>query len=446
MRKQKRLQKTMMVGGLACTMLFGGIPAAFAAEVGTAAVQSDSSDTYASVLQQRLRQLVSEVAMLADKEDSTVREDLDRGQTLVLSSGLSSSELLNRLATTFNSELAAKAGGALSQSELAKYEAEGRQALLTAITTSGFEAPGLRSAFEPAKIIAAHLQQLASDAAFYGDRDDADVAADLSRGLTLVQASGRSASDLLEFLSGSLNQELAQAADAAGATADELAKAQRDAVSELSSAISTSGYKPAAANKTDLQAIVSDRLAHLVDDAALIGDQEFSDVLARLEAGSTLVAASGVAYGDLVSRLADMVYQEIDNAANQGDIDGSAAQKAKSDARSQIARLVMEPGLKPQTAQSSFDGQAIIDAFLSRLTEDVAFYADLDTSAVEDAVATGVSLQRASGMSGSNLLSRLADSVGQELEVAASSAGASADTLAVWKATARQQIAEKLNN
>lgn len=293
-------------------------------------------------------------------------------------------------------------------------------------------------------VIQKHLDSIVSDTAFFGDKEVSDVNAALNKGYSLVQASGMSASDLLNDLVGSLNQDLQVTAASSGMSADELAKAKYDAAATINGIISQPGYNPFKSNPaSDLKRVIAKRMSRIIQDAATVADAEYSDIIARLESGQNLISATGVSAKDLTDALVDMVNQDIDRAAANGS-SAQAAAEAKQDARNQIRQLITVNGLT--ATDNVVNPQAVIDHRLANLAEDVAFVADLDKTTILDAVAKGKTLMQASGMSPSDLVNRLTEFVSQDLDSAASGKNVPADKLLQWKNDAKRQITQKLNS
>lgn len=449
--KKSSMQKKMIAGSLACTLLLGGaIPSAFAAETNAvpakesaASAAAQQNDALVPILNNRLQNILSDVAMFADKETVDVEDELSRGYTLVQSSGLTASDLLDRLSNSLNEDIDNKLGGTLSNDELTKLKSAGRSQLMTVINTSGYRYVKGDTAFNADAIIQKAIGRLASDAAFFGNKDVSDVLSDLSQGRNLVQASGLTASELLGDILNNVNQELTVAAANANASQDALSKAKSDAAAKISAVLQGGSLAPSGSAATDLNKIVAGRLARIIDDAASLAGADVSDVIGRLDTGANLITATGLSAADLKEGLIRIVNQDIDLAAASGGIDTTAAEAAKLDARMQISELVTKSGLSRQT-NNDIDAQAIIDRRLAMLAEDVAFISGVEKSTVLDAVEKGKTLQQASGMTGPDLLDRLSELAAQDIDTAASGKNVSADKLAEWKAVARQQIAAKL--
>ncbi|UUZ79595.1 hypothetical protein LJK88_31360 [Paenibacillus sp. P26] len=395
------------------------------------------------ILNNRLQNILSDVAMFADKETVDVEDELSRGYTLVQSSGLTASDLLDRLSNSLNEDIDNKLGGTLSNDELTKLKSAGRSQLMTVINTSGYRYVKGDTAFNADAIIQKAIGRLASDAAFFGNKDVSDVLSDLSQGRNLVQASGLTASELLGDILNNVNQELTVAAANANASQDALSKAKSDAAAKISAVLQGGSLAPSGSAATDLNKIVAGRLARIIDDAASLAGADVSDVIGRLDTGANLITATGLSAADLKEGLIRIVNQDIDLVAASGGIDTTAAEAAKLDARMQISELVTKSGLSRQT-NNDIDAQAIIDRRLAMLAEDVAFISGVEKSTVLDAVEKGKTLQQASGMTGPDLLDRLSELAAQDIDTAASGKNVSADKLAEWKAVARQQIAAKL--
>jgi hypothetical protein len=442
-------KRQFVASSLAAALLMGsmlGTGAAYASEAGSAPVAATSglNQAAADLIQQRLNSLISETSMLADKDTTSITEDLQRGMNLVQSSSLGS-ELYSKLASSLEQEMDVRLGAKLSREELERAKSEGKAQLFSAIQRPGFQPASIRTVFPSEQIITNNLNSLLERTAFFANIELAELQRQVDQGITILQASGVKSSELLEFLISNLNQELDNAVASSGSTQDVLKKAKDTGAQSIHSALTTSGYKQvSASSKIDLAAVGAKRLETIIEDTAFVSDRSATDVESDLSRGYTLVQASGWTASELQEKLVSLLNQDIELAAAGSTYSRSEIEQVKQAASAQIRSLLFQTGITRNKSAAAVDFQQIIDRRLNSLISDISFLSGNDRNAIEDAVNKGSSLAQASGLTKKELLDRLTDLVSQDMDVAAAQQDQPAGKLMEWKSQARIQIAAKL--
>ncbi|CAG7630030.1 hypothetical protein ACFQI7_16185 [Paenibacillus allorhizosphaerae] len=256
--KNSSLQKKMISGGLACTLLFGGaIPAALAAEE-TTAVQTTVSQQQVGVVdllvQKRLQSAASEISAISGKDFASVQKDLSSGLSIVEAANMSANALMNSMLPTFSQYIIEATHTLLSEDQIAQLQKEGQAKLVEALSTSGYVANNdvvskvennltakiddvLKSsgyaasednAVELQNVVAKRFSTIIEDAVDASDLTLTDVLVQLELGSNLAEATGMDSADLSIQLQQLVNEDIDNAA-ANGINALTVEEAKADA-------------------------------------------------------------------------------------------------------------------------------------------------------------------------------------------------------------------------
>ncbi|WP_282941160.1 hypothetical protein [Paenibacillus sp. RC67] len=435
----KRLARKTITGGVAAALLLGGFAyapqakPAYAAEVQQTAASS-------SIIASYLRNLATYTSWVADKDEEYVRSDLYSGKNLVQASGLGAGELKDQLINNFNWYVDNASTSNLTSEEVQQLREEGARQISEAIVVPGYQ-PELKNAnvnFDA--VIKQRLNIIASDTAAIANEDYENLTSKLDSGYSLVYASGIDRATLYEALVTLMNQSIDNAVGQLPIDAEKVQKAKADAASLISEAIATAGgYHQASQqpqSNVGLDAIVNNRLALIISDAATIADKNYSDVIADLQSGKTLPQAVGLTQADLSTKLNDTIQQEINTAADQNAIDADLVAKAKSEAGLKISEILSTAGYTGKVTEQANNISSQLDARLKGIVSDAATIADKENYEIQDMIDQGASLATATGISSMELFERLMSPVNQYID----GLSPDADVVAAAKAKAADQV------
>ncbi|TMV45428.1 hypothetical protein FE783_29335 [Paenibacillus mesophilus] len=410
-------KKGVIIGGVAAAILFGGT---FAGIGGVSAYAATTQVDYKAIVERNLSSVVSYVGAIANREDSEIREELMRGQNLVQLSGMTGSELLNRLAASLNQsiDLAARSDKAITKEELERIKSDASQRISTIISTDGYDDTKRDVDYEI--IIDRHMSGLVGYVGAIANREDSEVRELLQQGKSLVELSGLTESELLKRLTTSLNQSIDLAANSDKAfTREKVDLVKRDAAQRISTIISTGGYDDTKRD-VDYEIIIDRHLSGLVSYVGAIANQEDSRVRELLQEGKSLVELSGLSDSELLKRLTASLNQSIDLAARSDKaFTKEKIDRIKSDAAQRISTIISTSGY--DDTKRDVDYKIIIDRHMSGLISYVVAIANREDSEVRNLLQEGKSLVEVSGLNQTELHDRLVDWLNQSLDLAAKS-------------------------
>jgi predicted dinucleotide-utilizing enzyme len=410
-------KKGVIIGGVAAAILFGGT---FAGIGGVSAYAAATKVDYKAIVERNLSGVVSYVGAIANREDSEVREELMRGQNLIQLSGLTGSELLNRLTASLNQsiDLAAKSDKAMAKEELERIKSDASQRISTIISTNGYD--DTKRDVDYVIIIDRHMSGLVGYVGAIANREDSEVRELLQQGKNLVELSGLTYSELLKQLTASLNQSIDLAARSDKSFAKEkLDRIKSDASQRISTIITTGGYDDTKRD-VDYEIIVDRHISGLVSYVGAIANREDSKVRELLQEGKSLVELSGLAESELSKRLTASLNQSIDLAAKSDkSFTKEKVDQIKNVAAQRISTIISTSGY--DDTKRDVDYNIIIDRHMSGLISYVGAIANREDSEVKDLLQGGKSLVELSGLNQSELYGRLVDWLNQSIDLAAKS-------------------------
>ncbi|MDR6878493.1 hypothetical protein [Bacillus sp. 3255] len=341
-----------------------------------------NSAILAHLVLNRLDNVVRDTASYAGKEQTDVMEDLRQGKTLVqsaasLDSGELKEDLLSLLKQDLQFEVSTK--GAV-QADADRYYALGAGKLTDMINTPGYNPESVKAqAADLSKLIANRLSRIVTDTAFFAKKEESDVWEDLRQGKTLVaSATSLDPGELKEKISNVTRQDLDFEVAMGRATQEDANKAYSEASAKIADAINTPGFTPASSTavQADLQKIVQNRIDRAINDTAVFGSKEESDVREDLRQGKTLVAsAAKLDSGELKEKILNVLRQELDFQVSLHRATQEEANKYYSEGAAKIADIINTPGYQPASAsQAKADLEQVITNRINHVINDTAVF------------------------------------------------------------------------
>ncbi|MBE1445117.1 hypothetical protein [Paenibacillus sp. OAS669] len=443
----KRFAKQTITGGVAAALLLGSfayapqVKPAYAAEVQQTAAASSP------IIANYLRNLATYTSWVADKDEEYVRSDLYSGKNLVQASGLPGGELRDKLVSNFNWFVDNNAPSSLTSEQIQQIKEEGARQIGEAIQVPGYEPEVKNVNVNLDAVIKQRLSIMASDVAAIANEDYENLTSKLDSGYSLANATGVDRTTLYNALVTLMNESIDNAVGQLSVDPDKVQKAKADASQKISEVLATpGGYQSSSEQQpqsnTGLDAVINNRLALIISDAATIADKNYSDVIVDLQSGKTLPQAVGLSQSDLSIKLNETIQHEIDHAAEQNGIDADTVAKAKSDAGSKISEILSTEGYTGKvTEQQANNINSQVQARLKGIISDAAIIADKEIYEIQDLVDQGGSLATATGISGMDLFERLMTPINQYIDGLSSDA----DVVAAAKAKAAEQVRTWVN-
>ncbi|MFH5182110.1 hypothetical protein ACHHV8_05435 [Paenibacillus sp. TAB 01] len=444
--KKNQLARKTMTGGVACALLLGSfVGGGFGTKAFAQTASVSAAAGYSPLVAQHLNSIVRDTAWLADKDAAVINEALLKGQTLAEASGLSASELTDKLTGLLKEDINhLYEDSDASSSELDALKAQGAAAIASAVSEKGFQPAAAAAVVDLNAVIQSQLSLVFSNASAFSSEDSSDIEQRLQSGQSLAQAVGLSQAELTSKLTAQLNQTIDNAVSQQHIAPSVVQKAKEDGARQLAEVIATG---KTSASLTGNSATVSSsvyeavyaRLDSIVADATLLSDKDYIDVTDALQSGATLVQATGLSESGLYSSLKALMDSDIDRAAQGAVLEGDLNQ-VKNEAYDQIQTIITTPGFTATGKKAADDLKANVEAHLKLAASEAATLADKELYEVEDALKQGSSLAAATGLNSSELTQKLLASVNQYID--ANSANVDADTVAKVKQDAAAYISQ----
>ncbi|TNJ61966.1 hypothetical protein FE784_32985 [Paenibacillus hemerocallicola] len=420
MKTLNMVKKGVVIGGVAAALLLGSTIPGFG---GAAAHAATTQIDYKAIVERNLSGVVGYVGSIANREDSEVREELMRGQNLVQLSGLTGSELLNRLTASLDQsiDLAARNDKAITKEELGRIKSDAAKRISTIITTGGYD-DTKRENVDYDTIINRYMTGLVGYVGGIANRRDSDVRELLQQGKSLTELSGLTGSELLNRLTAPLDQSIDLAARSDKTiTNEKLDRIKSDAAKRISTIITTGGYDDTKRENVDYEIIIDRYMSGIVGYVGGIANRRDSDVRELLQQGKSLTELSGLTGSELLNRLTAPLDQSIDLAARSDrTITSEKLGRIKSDAAKQISTIITTGGYD-DTKREYVDYDTIISRYMTGLIGYVGGIANRGDSEMRELLQQGKSLTEISGLTGSELLDRLIAPLDQSIDLAARS-------------------------
>ncbi|WP_248927649.1 hypothetical protein [Paenibacillus hamazuiensis] len=243
------------------------------------------------------------------------------------------------------------------------------------------------------------------------DKEYIDFQDALSAGQSLADASGIGTSELNEKLRMLAQNDINQALQSYTLTGEQLEKLRSELYADIQTAVSTPGYaKTSMKGSFDFNTLLQNRLAEVKSVAVGLSQEETADIETRLEAGESLAGAARVNESDLVNVLVTPLLQSIGDAVATGLISKEEGDKLSDRAASSIKSAVTSPDKTQATTSSDSASSAWLKNHLQSLVSDaytVATKDDLIYPEMKEAYEAGASLAQLTGLSDSELVSRI---------------------------------------
>ncbi|OXM83464.1 hypothetical protein [Paenibacillus rigui] len=446
MRKNQLARKTI-TGGVACALLLGSFAAAgsfnqqaYAAE----AVQISAAYSSSPLISQHLNSIVRDTAWLADKEEAVIYAALAKGQTLAEASGLTAAELNDKLTALLNEDIAhLYEDSDAPASEVDALKTQGAEAIASAVSEKGFKPAAPVAAVDLKALVQDQLKLAVSTAAAISDQETSDIESRVQAGQSLAEASGLSQGDLAGKLTAQLNQAIDNAVNNkhVAPSVVQAAKAQGALLIAEVVAHGTSGSSVTGSSSVTaaVYEAVYGRIDRIVADASLIADKDYIDVTDVLQAGGTLVQATGLSESGLYDALVQLMDADIQQAANKASIAADALSQAQTEAHQQIQTIIHTAGYTATANKQSVEElKAKVQDQLKLAASEAATLADKELYEVEDALKQGAGLADAAGLSASELTQKLTASLNQFID--ANAANLDAEAVAQIKQDAANAI------
>lgn len=200
---------------------------------------------YDKIVERELFSIIGSVSLYANKTDNMVRESLEQGKTLVEASGLNRDELYGKLVNSMNQSIdfAAQNDKSMTADRLNQIKSEAAAQISTALSTSGYT-DSRQVKIDYDKLVQRELANMIGSVALYANKTDTAIREALQQGKTLVGASGLNRDELYGKLVNSMNQSIDFAAqNDKSMTSDKLNRIKSEAAAQISTALSTNGYR-----------------------------------------------------------------------------------------------------------------------------------------------------------------------------------------------------------
>ncbi|MBP1963963.1 hypothetical protein [Paenibacillus aceris] len=384
---------------------------------------ADSNAILAHLVMNRLDNVVRDTASFARKDQNDVSDDLRQGKTLVQSAAsLDPGELKEDLLNLLKQDLQFQVSTyGVSQADADRFYALGAGKLSEIMNTSGYNPDSVKSAaIDLSKLVANRISHVVTDTAFFAKKDEKDVREDLLQGKTLVaSAANLDAGELKEKISNVIRQDLDFVVAMGHATQEDANKSYAEAVSKIANIINTPGYTPeSAAVQADLQKVVQTRIDRVINDTAVFGKKEESDVREDLRQGKTLVAsAARLDSGELKDKILGLLRQELDFQVTLHRATQEDANKSYSEGASKLADIINTPGYQPESAEVQADLQKLIDYRVNRVVNDTAVFGKKEEKDVLEDLRQGKTLvASAASLDPGELKEKILNVLRQELD------------------------------
>lgn len=286
------------------------------------------------------------------------------------------------------------------------------------------------------------LTSIVAQAAAIAGKDYDTLMQDVIAGKSLADAAGLSAGELESQLLRSAEQSLNVEAATGALTAAEAEQAKTSAAEAIRAVVSgTQGAAKPEASWLAGSDIVQSHLNQIVDDIAYAYELDARDLRAALHEGQSLIEASGQAADALENVLSESLNRDLDTAVQTGKLTAADADKRKEKGRDAITTIVTTPGYDRETTPWMEQyGNALLANRLD-FAENTAFaLSDKEYDDFYNELGQGGTLLSASGLTESELLEPLAESIDQAIDAEWLNGRLSADLADRLKQQASEQL------
>lgn len=431
---------------------------AYASELGTSANQTQASDSNKAVsdsagdfgtlvLNKWLSNLDVITASVSDKDGSEVSNSIESGATLAAASGLEPSDLATKLTDLFEQEMTYE----VRTSGLSEKEAEQLKQQLSAqiygLVTSAWNKTGFITSLhnDGSDIIQYRLNRIVSDAAVLSEQNSIDISRALRDGKSLVEATGLDAAALTDSLTAKMNEDLDSAVRYGKLPADALDKAKKNGAEKVSAIVNTKGYDKETTTWMEKygQTLVDNKLDSIILYTSIYANKEYNDVITDLEAGQSLVSASGMAYSDLFTLLTDNVNRDLESEWMAGNLSVKELEKLKQSAAKSIEEALNQTGYGKMAEGSSDEG--IAEESIRSIINTTASYMETSEAELREELTGGKSLLEAANLGETDMISLLQSSADSFIHQAVLNGWLKASDEGATKADATALLKEAIN-
>ncbi|MEI7024878.1 hypothetical protein [Paenibacillus sp. y28] len=192
---------------------------------------------------------------------------------------------------------------------------------------------------DPATVLNGKLNSIIAETSSYADIESSLIEDALKNGKTLLQASGLSEKALFNALVSPLYQDIDRAYNSLNITSKQKEELYTKAKEDVTKAINTPGYNPAAAS-FDGEALINDSLKSMVIVASSYADIEYTEVVNALRAGKSLSNAVNLKPSVLTDLLLKPIQKEIDQAFKNNLISAEQQAALKEQAKTKVEQAI----------------------------------------------------------------------------------------------------------
>ncbi|TXK76797.1 hypothetical protein [Paenibacillus sp. N3.4] len=395
-----------------------------------AAFTTSINDNGSAIIHHRLQNILSDtVGIATDTNSSQLRAALRNGQSLAEAAGIDAGTLTDSLTALLNSDLqAAVTTGQLQADLLDKTEQTGAEAVQKIVSEEGYDIP-TTSWMEKygQSVLADKLDTTIQTTAIFASKDLSDITNALSAGQDLVSASGLTYDDLLSQLTSNVNQGIETEWQAGNISAKLATELEQSAAKQLDAAITQSGYGQSVSG-TSNKDIAAESLRSIISDSAGYTSSSVGDLQAALDSGKSLVEATNLADGELLSVLQSRVDNYLNLAVTNGWLNAADKTATEQDAYAQLSNAIGIRGYK-----IPIDTKSYLAERLDRIINDAAAVSNIEAADLTKSVAQGQSLAKAAQTDSDSLLYKLLAHANENINAYVAAGSVSEDDAAVFK-------------
>jgi uncharacterized protein YidB (DUF937 family) len=291
-------------------------------------------------------------------------------------------------------------------------------------------------------LVGKYVSNLRDQAAALADVDYDTFIRDVQSGKTLAEAAGLSESELADKLVQSIGQSLEAEVQLGALTADESKQAKQRAEASILEAVSGFGGADSFLQDTVIgQQILNSHIAAIVQTAASLYDLDSNQLRKELREGKSLASVTGQVYGPLAVAITEPLVRELDSAVLAGKISDAEADSLKSEGAEAIRTIVDTEGYDaPTTSWMEHYGQYLLRNKLGFVISQTVALSGKEEEEISAALAAGSTLAAASGLSDTELLRSLSDTIGEPIDQAWLEGKLSANYAEQLKEQAEEQL------
>ncbi|TMV52195.1 hypothetical protein FE783_04430 [Paenibacillus mesophilus] len=408
--------------------------------------RTDYIDVLVGKFVSNLRELA---AALANVDYDTFIQEIQSGKTLAEASGLSESELADRLVQSIGHSLEAEVQlGALTADESEQVKKRAEASILEAVSGSGGADSFRKDPVVGRQIVNSHIAEVVQTTATLYELNSSQLRRALHEGRSLASVTGQVYGPLADAITEPLIRELDLAVQAGKMSAEEADSLKSEGAGAIGKIVDTEGYDSPTTNWMEQygQHLLYNKLGFVISQTVALSDKEEEEIVAALAAGSTLAAASGLSDTELLRSLSDNIDISIDQAWLEGKLSANYAERLKEQAREQLTAIIHKSGygvnVQQEARQATYednwetceteengetrctevteeatdiDPSSYTDFKLNNAISELAAIANIDIDVLLGRLASGESISRATGRSYDNLIYELYSSTSKQI-------------------------------